>query len=153
MTITNKAFRQAMEKAGLGKIELCKNKNYFYIYSEDEETEYLILSSVEDNMILCHAFSDMTIDGWVDLIKGMIGFYADEVTADLWEANTELTEGLMIYEKSTYYTFHPGFELSLPGQGQVSASRALDYAEAIERAVVILNQLNDKYKGRKLLYR
>ena len=153
MTIRNKAFREAMNKAGLGKIELCKNGDYFYIYSEDEETEYLILSSVEDNMILCHAFSDMTIDGWVDLIKGMIGFYTDDLTADLWEANTELTEGLMIYEKSTYYTFHPGFELSIPGQGQVSASRALDYAEAIEKAVGILNKLNDKYKGRKLLYR
>ena len=153
MTITNKAFREAMKEAGLEKVELCKNGNYFYIYSEDEETSLFIISSVEENMILCHAFKDMTVDGWVDTIKRMLGFYTDDLTADLWKANTELTEGLMIYEKSTSYTFHPGFELSIPGQGQVSASRALDYAEAIEKAVEILNQLNDKYKGRKLLYR
>ena len=153
MTITNKAFREAMKEAGLEKVELCKNGNYFYIYSEDEETSLFIISSVEENMILCHAFKDMTVDGWVDTIKRMLGFYTEDVTADLWEANRQLEYGIQINEKNSFYRFHPGFELSIPGAGNVSASRALDFTEAIERAVVILNQLNDKYKGRKLLYR
>ena len=152
MTITNKAFRQAMEKAGLGKIELCKNKNYFYIYSEDEKMMNEILSRVENNMILCHAFNDMTVDGWVDAIRSLFGYERDELASDLWKANTELPKGIMIFEKSTIYTYHPGFVLNLPATGNINADRALDFAEEIQKAVLLLNQLNNKYKGRKIFF-
>lgn len=152
MTITNKAFRQAMENAGLGKIELCKNGDYFYIYSEDEATMDEILSRVETNMILCHAFSDMTVEGWVDAIRNLFGYDKDELNSDIQKVNSELPEGIRIFEKSTIYTYHPGFELNLSATGNISADRALDYVEEIEKAVNKLNWLNNKYRGRKIIF-
>ena len=155
MTITNKAFRKAMKEAGLGKVELCKNEDYFYIYSEDEETMNRILS-LESTMILCHAFKDMSIESWVETISDMLedGFHLDDLVADLWEANTKLPRGMKIEEKSSFYpTTHPGFCINLPGTGDISASEALTYAENIRKAVDLTNELDNKYKGKKVIYR
>ena len=154
MTITNKAFRKAMEEAGLGKVELCKNKDYFYIYSEDEGTMNQILS-LESTMILCHAFNDMTVEGWVDVISKMLdkGFSYEEIRDDLYNANSKLSDGLKIYEAYSCYTYFPGFKLNIPSLGDVTADIALMFAYEIKEAVEILNQLNDKYRGRKLIFK
>ena len=72
MTITNKAFREAMKKAGLEKVELCKNGDYFYICSEDEETSLWIIGTVKENMIPAHAFKDLSINQWVEEIKDLL---------------------------------------------------------------------------------
>lgn len=71
MTITNKAFRNAMENAGLADVQLEKNGCYFYIWSDDEETANLILK-LESTSILTHAFKDMSVEEWVETIKAMM---------------------------------------------------------------------------------
>lgn len=154
MTITNRSFRKAMSEAGLGKIELCKDNGYFWIYSEDNETANMILDRVEDNMILCNSFKDMTIDGWVSTIKDMIGFDCADMTADLFRANSELRDKNITIEEngSGFYKFHPGFILNIGASGPVSADRALDRVEDINRAVELLNTLNNRYKHKKVFY-
>ena len=154
MTVTNKAFRQAMEKAGLGKIELCKNRNYFYIYSEDEDTMFRILSEVENNMILCHAFNDMTIDGWIDTIKRLFGFYHEDLMKVLTSVNNDLANmGMKIEELGSFYTYHPGFTLSVAGRGGLNVVGISRLAEGLQEASRTLDSLNDVYKGRKILFR
>lgn len=68
MTIVNQSFRNAMKKAGLEKIQLEKNGNYFYIWSDDKEvSEYL--ASQYYTSILVHAFKDLTIQQWIEEIS------------------------------------------------------------------------------------
>ena len=71
MTIKNKAFRKAMEKAGLGAVQLEKNEGYFWIWSEDDEMSDKILS-LESDSILVESFYHLSIKDWVETIREMI---------------------------------------------------------------------------------
>lgn len=59
MTITNKAFRKAMEKAGMSHIQLQKGDGYFYIWSERKGETF------EEDMILLNSFCHQSIEDWV----------------------------------------------------------------------------------------
>lgn len=71
MTITNKAFRDAMKEAGLEKVQLEKNGTYFYIWSDDEEVAEYIASQYFSS-ILVHAFKDLTVSEWIEEIKQLL---------------------------------------------------------------------------------
>lgn len=73
MTITNKAFRNAMENAGLEKVQLEKETTwgYFYLWSNDETIAHVI-AGIFDNAINTHAFKDMSVEEWVETIKAMM---------------------------------------------------------------------------------
>lgn len=71
MTVRNRAFRKAMEKAGLGKVQLEKNEGYFWIWSEDPEMGNAIMS-LDSQSIYVYAFNHMSIEDWVETIKEMV---------------------------------------------------------------------------------
>lgn len=71
MTIKNEAFRKAMEKAGLGAVQLEKNEGYFWIWSDDSEMNNAIMS-LDSQSIYVYAFNHMSIEDWVKTIKEMI---------------------------------------------------------------------------------
>lgn len=73
MTITNKAFRKAMKKAGLEKVQLEKGNGYFYIWSDDEETAFYI-AGIEDNSILVNSFNHLKIETWIKEIKQLLNW-------------------------------------------------------------------------------
>ena len=71
MTVRNKAFRKAMEKAGLDKVQLEKNEGYFWIWSDDSEMNNAIML-LDSQSIYVYAFNHMSIEDWVKTIKEMI---------------------------------------------------------------------------------
>ena len=70
MEIKNKAFRQAMENAGLGKVRLWKQDGYFHIYSDDEEWGDF-LSSFRTVSIYRQSFNSCPVGQWVEDIRGV----------------------------------------------------------------------------------
>lgn len=68
--ITNKAFRNRMNKEGLSDIHLYKNTfGYFYISSPKRDFRI--------DTIYINSFNQQGIDGWVEDIKSLIRDSAD----------------------------------------------------------------------------
>jgi len=92
--ITNKAFRKAMEKAGLGEVELLKDGCYFYLMTEKEESDIDIkVMSIKQNEIMRHSFKDTNIKTWIEEIKELINTVSDDevVAYRNFDENEELT--------------------------------------------------------------
>lgn len=153
MTITNKAFREAMEKAGLGSVQLEKDNGYFWIWSDDAEMSDRILSLKSDT-ILVNSFKDCSIAEWVDEIKSLLGFRLEDLIADLHRANCRLINwNIRIEEKNTFYydSYHPGFILKTSGNTFTEEEDLYRYLGALELGRDLLNELNDKYKNLRVL--
>lgn len=71
MTIKNKAFRNAMQKAGLESVQLEKSDGYFYLWSTDMEVA-IELASLDSTSIFCNAFKNQTIEQWIADIKAIL---------------------------------------------------------------------------------
>ena len=68
--ITNKAFRNRMNKEGLSDIHLYKNTfGYFYILSAKRDFRI--------DTIYINSFNQQGIDGWIEDIKSLIRDNAD----------------------------------------------------------------------------
>ena len=73
MTITNKAFREAMKEAGLEKVQLEKGNGYFYIWSDDEETAFYI-AGLYSTSIMVNSFNQLKIETWIKEIKQLLNY-------------------------------------------------------------------------------
>lgn len=63
--VTNKAFRNRMNKEGLSDIHLYKNTlGYFYISSDERNFRM--------DTIYINSFNQQGIDGWIEDIKSLI---------------------------------------------------------------------------------
>ena len=69
--IRYRKFRAAMDAAGLGKVELWKDRDYFWIYSDDPELADKI-SSLNETGIYTSRFSDYTVDEWINIIRELV---------------------------------------------------------------------------------
>lgn len=68
MEITNKAFRKAMERAGLGGVHLFKGEGYFYIV-----TDANLHQIIPNDSIYLNSFNQQSIADWVRDIKDILG--------------------------------------------------------------------------------
>lgn len=152
MTIKNKAFRKAMEKAGLGAVQLEKGDGYFWIWSDDDEMSDRILS-LESNSILVVSFKYRSIEGWVKEIKELLGFHTPELLSDLHEANLKIVNwGVSIVEKESFYTtYHPGFIMKTCAVSFSNEEELEAYMKALKEAKKLTEELNQKYKNRRVI--
>ena len=159
MTITNKAFRQAMEEAGLGAIQLERNHGYFYIWSDNDEVQELI-SSLYENMILVITFNQLTIEEWVEAIKELIGWNlipASKIREDVKAAQERVNGvgakdfGIRIVENSGSYVCNE-FTISIPGQGSIDYEVASELKAALFFVLKEVKELNRKYAGKRISY-
>lgn len=152
MTIKNKAFREAMEKAGLGAVQLEKEEGYFWIWSEDDEMSDRILS-LESDSILVESFNHLSIKDWVEEIKELLGFHIPELLSDLHEANLKIADwGISIVEKESFYTnYHPGFIMKTCAVSFSNGEELEAYMKALKEAKKLTEELNQKYKNHRVI--
>lgn len=66
--IRYRKFRAAMDAAGLGKVELWKDRDYLWIYSDTDQS----LSLLPETAIYVNKFTDLTIPEWIESIKNLL---------------------------------------------------------------------------------
>ena len=159
MTITNRAFRQAMEEAGLGTIQLERNHGYFYVWSDNDEAQEVICGLYE-NMILVNTFNQLTIEQWIEAIKELLGWDlipASKIREDVRAAQERVDGvgakdfGIRIVENSGSYTCNE-FTISIPGQGSIDYEVASELKATLFFALNEVKELNRKYAGKKISY-
>ena len=65
--ITNKAFRKALQDAGLGGVHLFKGEGYFYIV-----TDANLRQIIPNDSIYVQSFNEQSIEDWVRDIKNLL---------------------------------------------------------------------------------